>query len=293
MKKKFVRVELVLIAMMILCRFSVSALAEEKKLYIYNPSYHGALLYNQEKCIIGILLNGLEINPEMVNTGIKDIDDKVCIKLSGTAAYAWIEKKCIVNQPPLTNDLIIGITNYAMDSGYLYTSPISSLSVETGDRLKDGERVVIGGRYLDSYYLPDKEPHWINSNELAMKVNSEIAKFKIYHSDLLSYKELYGMPGEPDGSEQFNETTAIEWAKELLENKYQVFGLDQKTSTCSLNISHIYTSIGKTWLFSFGNYGEEQYYTGELIDTTGELFMLEHGEDDEYLVYRGFPCDDK
>lgn len=291
MKRKFCLAEFAIIALMIFSYYNVLALAEEKHQYVFNPSYHGALLYNREKCIIGILLNGLEIAPEMLNTGIEYIDDKVCIKLPGTAAYAWIEEKCIVDELPLTNDLITGITNYAMDSGYLYTSP-TLLSVETGDRLKDEERVVIGGRYLDSYYLPDKEPHWINSKELSMKVNNQEAKFRIYQPDLLSYRELIGMSGEPDGTEQFNETTALERAKEILEQKYRISGLDQKASKCGLNISHIYTSIGKTWFFSFGHYGEEQYYTGELVDATGELFMLERGGEDEYLVYRGFPCDD-
>ena len=291
MRKKLYFVEFAMIAMMVLFHFNVTALAEENERYIFDPSHHGALLYDREKCIMGILLNGLEIEPEMLNTGIEDIDDKVCIKLPGTAAYAWIEKEYIVDEPPLTNDLITGITNRAIGSGYLYTSP-TALSVETGDRLKDGERVVIGGRYLESYYLPEKDPHWIHASELAMRVNDQGAKFRIYQTDLLSYTEVIGVSGEPDGTERFNETTALERAKELLEKEYQVSGLDQKEAACSLNISHIYSSIGKTWSFSFGHFGEEQYYQGELIDATGELFRLERGGEDEYLVYKGFPCDD-
>ena len=215
----------------------------------------------------------------------------MCIKLPGNAAYAWIEKKNIVDEPPESSNLLIGITDYIMDSGELYSSP-TSLREFTDKRLENGERVVIGGRYLQSYYLPEKDPHWISADELIKKVNNESAKYRIYYPDLLSYTELAGMSGVPDGSERYNETTAIERAREILEQEYEIDGLGQLPSKCGLNVSHSYSSVGKTWFFSFGNYEEEQYYEGELVDGSGELYRLQYGEyGDNYLIYEGFPCE--
>ena len=279
------------ITVIIMCHSSVSLLAESQMKYIYNPSYHGALLFNREQCIIGILMNGLQIDSEMLNTGLSDIEDKVCIKLPGNAAYAWIEKNNIVDEPPESSNLLIGITDYIMDSGELYSSP-TDLREFTDKRLENGERVVIGGRYLQSYYLPEKDPHWISADELIKKVNNESAKYRIYYPDLLSYTELAGMSGVPDGSERYNETTAIERAREILEQEYEIDGLGQLPSKCGLNVSHSYSSVGKTWFFSFGNYEEEQYYEGELVDGSGELYRLQYGEyGDNYLIYEGFPCE--
>ena len=105
------------ITIIIMCHSSVSLLAESQMKYIYNPSYHGALLFNREQCIIGILMNGLQIDSEMLNTGLSDIEDKVCFKLPGNAAYAWIEKKNLYKN---TNDFkkVIELPIFQNDFSY-------------------------------------------------------------------------------------------------------------------------------------------------------------------------------
>ena len=200
------------------------------------------------------------------------------------------DKANLVDEEPAVTDLVIGIANRIMDSGYLYTSP-TMFSENTDKRLEDGEHVIIGGRYLDSYYLPEKDPCWISAKELKMKVNDQRRKFRLYNEDLLSYSELEAFPGEPDGTECFSEETALVRIQEILKYEYKIEGLEQMPSTCQLSISHMYSSVGKTWLFTFGDYKDEKYYEGELVDISGELYMLQYGEyGDKYLIYKGFPC---
>ena len=289
MKRRLSLIVTFLVITLVLCNTNVSVYAEKNK-YVYNKSYHGAFLYDRNQCIIGILMNGVQLSPKMLNTGLRSIDNKISIKLPGIAAYAWIDKANLVDEEPAVTDLVIGITNRIMDSGYLYTSP-TMFSENTDKRLEDGEHVIIGGRYLDSYYLPEKDPCWISAKELKMKVNDQRAKFRLYNEDLLSYSELEAFPGEPDGTECFSEETALVRIQEILKYEYKIEGLEQMPSTCQLSISHMYSSVGKTWLFTFGDYKDEKYYEGELVDISGELYMLQCGEyGDKYLIYKGFPC---
>ena len=267
---------------------------EHDSFYIYNPSFHGSLLYDREGGIIGILMNGAEITEDMIITEKPDASGRHCVKFPGRLAYAWIEESHLFKnkEEVLDSCLLTGICNRIMDSGLLYTSPASPYDLPSDVYLKDGERVTIAGRYGTYFYLPDNPPHWIHYTELPMRSNMASAKYRIYASNLLCYTNLWYDPIEPDGTEQFNQETALERARELTESIYGV-SLDGINGSCRLNATHIYSSIGKTWRFHFGQVDDGLFYQGELIDRNGELYHLAQGEDEfNAAIYEGYPTNE-
>lgn len=272
--------------------------AEESKndlLYIYNPSFHGSLLYDRNGGIIGILLNGAQISEDMIITEKSDESERVCVKFPGVLAFAWIDHSHLVENEAevLDSCLLTGIcNNVEKDRRQLYLTPAHPYYTPSDVYLNRGDRVTIAGRYGSYYYLPDNPPYWCRITDLWMRSNmTPSAKYRNYKSDLLSYRELAGLKMEPDGSERFTAETALEKSRECVEQFYSI-SLEGVQGGCYLNATHVYGIIGKTWWFYFGNYEDELYYSGELIDNTGELYYLVQGTDEfNAVIYDGYPVE--
>ncbi len=125
--------------------------------------------------------------------------------------------------------------------------------------------------------------------------------FREYHDDM-SYTELDYVSGEMDGTERITREQAIELAKEYLINNFQESRehLNRLDASCSLNISHLYGTLGKTWWVSFSglideyfiqnvnefvnqmdeNYREgiHRFYKMEIVDSDESIVLIETGD---------------
>lgn len=120
--------------------------------------------------------------------------------------------------------------------------------------------------------------------------------FREYHDDM-SYTELDYVSGELDGSERITREQAIELAKEYLINNFfeSREHLDRLDVHCSLNISHLYGTLGKTWWISFSGSIDEYFLqnVNEFADQMDEdyrkgihrFYKMEIVDSDESIVF--------
>ena len=255
--------------------FSCTACADSAEVYIkyiYNPDFHGALLYTYHNSIQGILMNGTEIQ----STWVKKYDegnDRFCIQLPGIGTLLWVNSDELVDQWPegAESDILTGIVELSTLGKEMLTILDNDLSWQ--EYLYTNSRVKIAGRIVNYYYLPEVEQHCILMDDILTFTD---IKYRRYLPDLLNFIELPRY-GEVDGTEHMTKDEVLEIAK----NTFQQYFSELPTNgdyKVYLNLEHSYDSLGKTWIVDYSVQDDEgdgpRLFEVEIIDKDREVLTV-------------------